>query len=94
MNPNHIYKVSQSLDAQEREKERVRRQQGYEENHPRAKLTDQGIVEIRLRVSCGGLRKDVATEFGISKSYGLMLMKKKSRVRYLFEIEHVKKVLF
>lgn len=79
MNPNHIYKVSRSLDAQERAKERVRRQQGYGENHPKAKLSDQEIAEIRQRVQNGELRKDVAADFGISKSYVSMLMKKKRR---------------
>ena len=79
MNPNHIYKVDRELDAREHAKERVRRRQGYGENHPKARLSDQEIAEIRHRVKNGELRKDVAADFGISKSYVSMLVKRKRR---------------
>lgn len=79
MNPNHIYKVARSLDAREQAKERVRRQQGYGEDHPKAKLSDKEIAEIRRRGESGEPRKDVAAEFGISQSYVSMLVKGKRR---------------
>jgi len=51
----------------------------FGEWHPRAKITDAEVAEIRARVRAGELQKSLAVEFGLSKQQLSAIVRRRQR---------------
>ncbi|MCF7805284.1 MAG: hypothetical protein K9N46_09875 [Candidatus Marinimicrobia bacterium] len=67
MNPNHIYADRRDEAAKEIQRERRRFTRG--ENHPQAQLTEEDVRRIRRKVESGALQKELAEEYGVTKTH-------------------------
>jgi hypothetical protein len=66
VNPTHLYAGTHQQNMEDK-RTRGRSARHIGSKHPRAKLTEQRVAEIRSKVSQGFLHREIASEYGISR---------------------------